>query len=546
MSRWRPEKTGAVMTGMGAAHAEYRVARASKARSRARGISSLGSNADYHYRSEADYLRIIELARDCDRNDQVVGQAINRLVNMVFRDGITADPDTGNTDLDAIIAADWKAWAEDRERCDCAGERSLQKLARLGFRHTVVDGDVQFLLLRDGTLQPSEGHRLRTPQNVDNDRRTRKVVHGIELDEARRHLNYWFTKDPVGLNDPVVKVGEVVKRPARTPEGYRNVLHLYRPERLSQTRGISALSRILETAGQHDDLQWAQLVKANVAACFAIFRERAANVGLPTGSAAIGPRTEETNSTDDFVKILEQLAPGMILEGQPGEKLQGFSAAIPNEEYFKHVSLILSIIAVNLDIPVIVLLLDPSATNFSGWRGAMDAAKPALQRFRADMIEQFYQPIYQWRVRRLLDENPRAAALAQRRKVNPLGVGWKPPHDPYIEPLKDAEADKVIITEGLNSRRNVLASRGLDIEVVDRHRVQDRGRLLQGAFEEAERLRALGMDDITWRDLIPSDTKSEQMIHVAQIEKATAEEVAEEGEDATADGTDEEGEEKNE
>lgn len=526
--RWQDGNIGAVPLGMEHAHAEYRAAQVSRARSRSRGISALGSNADYHYQSEADYLRIMELARHIDRNDQVVGQGINRLVNLTFRDGIQADPDTGNVDLDALIAEDWRRWSDDRDRCDVAGEKSLNSLARLLFRHTVVDGDAQVLLLDNGTIQAMEGHRLRTPASVRNDKRKTAVVHGIELSEYRRHLNYWFTRDAIALHDIVSTVADIVKIPAYDAEGYRQVLHLYRPERLTQTRGVSALARVMETAGQHDDLQWAQLVKAQVSACFTIFREVAANTTLPTGSAPLGVRTEESGS-DGFTKVLEQLAPGMIIQGRPGEKLHGFSANTPNEEFFKHSWLILSIISVNLDIPVIVLMLDPSATNFSGWRGAMDAAKPALQRFRAQMVEQFLQPVYSWRVRRLLLENPEAARLALASGVDPFRCHWKPPHDPYIEPSKDAEADKTIVTEGLNSRRNVLAARGLDIEVIDRHRVEDRKKLLMLAHAAAREIQEEFEDtDITWRDLIPADTKSDQMIHVAQIEKKAAVEVAEE------------------
>lgn len=528
MSGWDRGSIGAIPLGMDQARAEYRAARATKARSRARGLSAMGSNADYHYASEADYLRIMELARDIDRNDQVVGQGINRLTHLVFRDGIQADPDTGDTALDALIAEDWREWGENRDRCDIAGERSLNSLARLLFRHTVVDGDAQAVLLDGGYIQGMEAHRLRTPASVRNDKRKTAVVHGIELSETRRHLSYWFTRDPIALNEVVGTMADIVKVPAYDPEGYRQVLHLYRPERLTQTRGVSALARVMETAGQHDDLQWAQLVKAQVSACFTIFREVAANTVLPTGSAPLGTRTEEYGS-DGFTKVLEQLAPGMVIQGRPGEKLHGFSANTPNEEFFKHSWLILSIISVNLDIPVIVLMLDPSATNFSGWRGAMDAAKPALQRFRAQMVEQFYQPVYAWRVRQLLADNPEAARLALATGVDPFRCHWKPPHDPYIEPSKDAEADKTIVTEGLNSRRNVLAARGLDIEVIDRHRVEDRKNLLRLAHLAAKEITdEFAESDITWRDLIPADTKSDQMIHVAQIEKTKAVEVAEE------------------
>lgn len=506
MSRHQDGNVSAVAIGFDQAHAEYRVAKSSKARSRARGVNFMGSGADYHYRSEADYLRIMELARDTDRHDQVVGQGVNRLVDMIFRDGMLCDPMTGNEDLDKILADDWRKWSSDRDACDISGKLSLHALARMAARHRVIDGDMQVLLLKSGHLQAVEGHRLRTPRNAINKRRKDKVVHGVVMDRHRRPYEYWFTKDDIAVNTTVDRVSDMVKVPAYTKDAdgkkHRNVLHIFQPDRVSQTRGVSALARIMETAGQHDDLQWATLVKAQTAACFAILLEQAADKTLPTMGAQLGERSTET-SADGFVKIMDQIAPGMVYRGGPGEKLQGYAPNVPNESFFQHSRLILTFIAINLGIPVMVLLLDPSETNFSGWRGAMDAAKVSFRRFRLEMVEQFYRPIYEWRVRRILARNPEAAALALEEGVDPFRHEWKPPYDPYIEPLKDGMADKLLVDEGLDSRRNVLMRRGLDIEEIDRARIADQRRVITMAVETAQEMAEDFPDaGVSWRDLI--------------------------------------------
>jgi lambda family phage portal protein len=499
---YRDGKLGAVAIGLEGARAEYRVAKASKARSRARGISPMGSGADYHYANEGDFFRVMELARDCDRNDPIVGQGIDRLIDLVMRDGMVCDPDTGSDELDAMLAADWAEWSESRDACDVSGRASLHTLARLAARHRVVDGDFFLLLLESGQVQGVEAHRCRTPMNVRNDRRKLPVVHGVELNQYRRPVRYWFTKDEIRLQDQITKVGEMAQVPAYDADGDRNVLHIAQPDRVSQTRGVTALVRILETAGQHDDLQWATLVKAQANACFALMVEQEGGRAMPTGGVQLGPRDTET-SADGFTKVLEQIAPGMIYRGRPGEKLSGYAPNIPNAEFFDHSRLILTVLAINLGLPVMVLLLDPSETNFSGWRGAMDTAKAGLRRFRRQMVEQFYRPIYQWRVRRLLAENPDAARLAEVAGVDAFRHFWKPPHDPYIEPMKDAQADALIIEKGLDSRRNVLASRGLDIAVVDADRVDDQKKLILQALEAAEAIaEAYPAWGGGWRDLL--------------------------------------------
>lgn len=500
-----------IAAALDAQRAEYRAAKSSKARARARGLAPMGAAADFHYSNESDLLRIGELAWDCDRNDPVVGQGVDRLIDLVFRDGMICDPDTGNSELDALIKTDIDGWAEDRDACDISGKSTLHDLARLAARHCVVAGDAAVLTLESGHLEGVESYRLRTPRNARNDRRKQKVVHGVVLDDNRRPVEYWFTKDDIGTRGAVEKVEDMRRVAAYDGDGHRQVLHIFNPKRLSQSRGVSALAPILETAAQHDDLQYATLIKAQTSACFALLVEQAESKGRTTSSVQLGPRTEETSSTDGFLKILEQIAPGLIYKGKPGEKVQGFTPNVPNAEFFEHAHLILTIIAVNLGIPVQVLLLDPSDANFSSLRGAMDFAKVGFRRIRKQMIQQFYRPIYQWRVRRLLASNERAAEIVastlvdsgEDRVLDAFRHFWKSPHDPYIEPSKDAAADKLIVETGLDSRRNVLGARGLNIEVVDRDRVHDAKRLILLACSAEKQVKEEYPEwDGSWRDFI--------------------------------------------
>ncbi len=69
-----------------------------------------------------------------------------------------------------------------------------------------------------------------------------------------------------------------------------NVIHLYRPDRLSVTRGITALAAPADTAGMMDDLAFAQLVKAQVASCYTFLHEYAADIAPPLGVGGLLPR----------------------------------------------------------------------------------------------------------------------------------------------------------------------------------------------------------------------------------------------------------------
>ncbi len=133
--------------------ADYSAARDSRFRKRLIGVAAMGSGGDFHYRSEADYLRIMELSRSFDRNDIVVGQGVSRLIHNVLQDGLQVDPDTGDEAVNERIKRRFNNWANDPEQCGKAGEHDLHQKAKLTLRAVVVDGDIFHLPTDDGTLE---------------------------------------------------------------------------------------------------------------------------------------------------------------------------------------------------------------------------------------------------------------------------------------------------------------------------------------------------------------------------------------------------------
>ena len=61
--------------------------------------------------------------------------------------------------------------------------------------------------------------------------------------------------------------------------------------------------------------------------------------------------------------------------------------------------MLLGILAVNLDLPLCVFLLDASETNYSGFRGAIDQARHRWREIQSWMMGSFHGPVYEWKVR---------------------------------------------------------------------------------------------------------------------------------------------------
>lgn len=487
--------------------ADYDAAKKTRFRRTRTGIVPTGSGADYHYKTWTAYATILETARDLFRNHVLIGQGVRRLVANILRGGFTLDVKTGDGGLDEELVGRWYEWACD-PICDIQGEQNFHGLETFVLQQAIVDGDILTLPTRDGHLQLVEGHRLRTPTNT-----TRNVVHGVLLDEFRRRQEYWVTKDDISPFAALSLVGQITRYPARAADDLtgreeRQVLHHYMPDRVSQTRGLTALVPVVDTAGMGDDLLFAQLVKAQMAACVTILRELAASVTLPP---ALGGGGQEVTTETRPTGTTRQIAgwqPGMELFGFPGESLKGFSPNVPNAEFFQHAKLILTILASNLDLPLAVLLLDPSETNFSGWRGAMDQARQRFQTLQRWLIDSFHTPVYRWKVRQWAASDPaiRKALEASVRlrgtnEVNVFRHIWHAQEWPYIEPTQDALGDVIQERNLLISPRRRAARRGIDYDDLTTEIMEDREQVIVKAHLTAEKLNKLHGLQLTWKDI---------------------------------------------
>lgn len=478
---------------------DYSAAKTSRFRRQRSGVPSAGAGADYHYRSEGDYLRLMELARDYDRNDVLMGSMVDRVATNTIQDGIHVDPSTGDAGLDADLKADWQAWCDDESQCDLAQERTFADMQWQAQRATVVDGDIVALLNRSGAVEMVEGHRLRTPRNT-----TRSVVHGVLVDQdTRKRLEYWLTRQDVDPYRTVSRVADMQQYPARDDDGNRLVCHIYHPKRVSQTRGVTAFAPIFDQAGMFEDIAFAKLIQQQMVACFAVIEERQLGFKLPAGTneAAIGPQTTETDA-DGIPRTLEGMGPGMRIKGAPGSKIHLDSANVPNPEFFPHMRMVIQLVGMNLGLPLVLALMDASETNFSGWRGAMEQAKLGFQMNQRMIYHRLVKPVYQWRVRRRIELESAMQSLF--RQLGPAifrhTAGY--PTWPYVEPLKDASADLLQTRNALISQRRRCAKRNLDWDDLSTEIVDDNAQLIDKAAKKAAELNVKYPElQVTWREL---------------------------------------------
>jgi capsid protein len=476
--------------------ADYDAEKASRFKRTRSGVPPTGSHADYHYRTDLGYMRIIEYAWDMYRNDPMIKPLIEASVRNTTQSGITPDPQTGDPKLNAEIKAWFTDWANDPEQCDVQGEMDLHGMENQSFRGQLVAGDHLVLPHKSGQIQLLEAQRLRTPTNTK-----RNVVQGVLLSNRRKRLEYWFTKEDVNPYQTIKRVSDI--RPVKARKnGQKQVFHVYNPERSTQTRGISALTPIFNYAGMAEDINFAKLIQAQVISCITFIRNRPMGA-LPNAPSQIGSQSTVTQS-DGSTRTLEEVSPGLNLISNDGEEITGFSPNVPNPEYFDQIQLILRMMGINLGLPLTIYLLDASDTNFSGWRGALDQAKIGFRENQRSLVRSFHRPIYKWRLRYMMSEDAAMRAVYDKIGDKIFRCNFNLPDWPYIQPLQDAQADIMRIKGLLTSPRRVAAENNCDWEDLVQETIEDNTLAIGAALKAADKLNKKFKPEtpIHWREIL--------------------------------------------
>lgn len=476
------------------AKADYDMTRASRFVRKRSGVNTRGSGADYHFRNQTSYYAAIEQARDMDRNDALIGILADRRVDNIVQGGFKLDPKTGDKALDLDLWQRWQEFSQDPELCDVAGEMTWHEMERAACRAECIDGDIIAVGTEDGSFQLIESHLVQTVSL------TPQVFLGVESDEVGKRIKYHLVNETDEFGTKV-DGGSINVRNA---EGVRQLFHVYNPKRVLMTRGVTALAPVFSYAGMLEDINFAKLVQQQIVSCFAIFREMAAGTaqsGLPSAEGYGNATVEQAEAGS---RLLDDVAPGMEITGRPGEKLQGFSPNVPNSEYFQQVRLILQILGVNFGLPLCLVLMDGSETNFSGWRGAVDEARKGFIADQQNLVTRLHRPAYKWWITKLAEEDPAIRKRLKNKRVNLFGHNWNLPTWSYIEPVADAEGDAVQLRNALTSPRRLHAARGNDWEELSEEIVDDNLYAIERATKKAEEFNARnpGAAPLNWRDLI--------------------------------------------
>ncbi len=474
--------------------AEYVVSRRTDRSPPVSGRQVAGTAADKSFSSEYAYHLAAEQANQLDENDLLVGSGIDRFVVNILQAGFGVDPETGDPEIDAIIREKWgtedseEGWTNSPDQCDIRQQFDFNFNTFLALRGSIIRGDIFGLPLKSGHIQLIENYRCRTPRGAHNGGST---VFGVEVDSNRMPVRYWFTNDDIAIDKPVdVRDSRAIN--ARDANGELQVYHLLHPKRITGTRGVTKTAPLQRAAGMHNDIQESRLKQQQALSRMLLVRERDHAFELPDGVTETGVYQLPDPCRSGETREVQDLADLSIYTTYNGESMKVLSGNVPTSAQLDHAMQMIQLIAMNLDMPMGMFLMDASQTNFSGWRGSMDQARIKFRHFQRWLKNSWHRPIYLWKLRQWSNPSspladPRLVAARERLPAF-LNHRWTFPAWPYINPTEDVAVDATEIRNGLNSPRRVQKRHAREWPIIAEEIVQDHSIIIEKAIAEADRI----------------------------------------------------------
>ena len=431
----------------------------------------LGGSGDAHTK-ETDLWEMREYARRLDRDNVIAHAILDRSVEAVIGDGIRTHVESSSTSFADNAERLWKKYWN--QEADSRGFRRGWELEALVYRSLKCDGDILVVKEDDGKISIVEGDRIATPSDKKNI--TDGTLHaGVHMDMRGKLLNFYVCKDAINNRNYKHSYNDFMTISAD------RCLWLANTHRPSMTRGVTAFASSMQLYEDIDAFLEACIINAKMSVAHVMFIKR------ENGGADLDG-TEETTDGWGNDRTEQVISPGTILYGKPGESASMIGSTMQMVNFGPFMKQLLRFAGISFGLPLEVVGLDFSDTNYSSARAAMLVAHKAHQRNHKTMVDNFLAPLMRWKIEQWIKEG-----LLNRPAY--YSVAATPPRQISIDPNKEMSAEVVKVQHGFSTNADVCSILGFDFDDV----LQRRANEISKAKKAADKI---DPDDVNWRDLI--------------------------------------------
>jgi lambda family phage portal protein len=416
---------------------------------------------------EYDRNTLIARSRDLYKNNSIGRGAIQNLTQSSVGSGLRCQPriDRKYLGLPDEIADEWEhntekefnLWAED-DRCDIRKTCNFYELQKLAFQNYLTAGEVFVLLpTRNEINQPYdlrinliEPDLIRNPNLLDINNVS--IFDGIRFDKFGSPISYFILdKHP---DDNLFTQDNFKEVYAYGKSGRRNVIHVYKPDRPGQLRGLPFLTPVIDIVKNITKYTDAYLQKQIVNSLYTVFI-RSEQALLPD---TVVPQSQQI-LTEQEKQYSYELGPGAIIGLAPGEEIQTATPGGSDPSYDAYVLAGLKQIAIGLNIPYEVFAKHFQASYSAARAAILDFTK--LVKSERDWLSyKFNKPIYKEFLTEAILKGRITAdgffddpAIAQAW----LGTVWNGSTMGQIDPVKETKAYEMQVNNGFITRQDATS-----------------------------------------------------------------------------------------
>jgi len=414
----------------------------------------------------ADRLRA--WSRELVRNNAYAWGVVDTIVSSVVGCGIKAQSvfeTPEGDDIEEVNDRRDSVWAEWCEVCDINGQYTLEEIQSIAQREVVEAGEVLIRKIRTpgsvyrGIYRPVplaleiiEADRLAGDKDNYASRLTangeNRIIRGVEVDDTGRPVAYWI------YPDHPLQPYSYTREPERVPAS--EIMHLFRRDRVGQTRGVSWFAPVVAAIRDLGTYLDNELQASAVASCFTV----AIKTETPLGDLADPDGGSPVDSAGNKQRYIE---PGMVMELNPGESVEGINPGRPATGAEPWIALILRQIAVGTGLSYETVARDYSQTSYSSSRTSQLEDRRRFRCWQQYLIRHLLQPTWDAFFDAASISGVRgfpvpSDVLTDRRKVSP--VEWQTPEWEWVDPQSEQAAAKDAIDSFMSDYQTELGSRG--------------------------------------------------------------------------------------
>jgi lambda family phage portal protein len=438
---------------------------------------------------------------DLWRNNEIVRGLVERFVDYSVADGITPQAQTTDPVWNQLAETWWRDIYVPTADFRNQPAVTLTNHQQFVVSDRLLSGDIGFIMLKNGQLQPIESPRICTPQEKMNDP---LVVEGVKTSKSGVVTGYYVCprKDGGGVDNTKAKF-----IPAE------NFIHCYRPGRADQLRGVAELAPAVNKLRDYDTTDQFVLNKIKNDASILTVKTKTNKLSNERSRNAY----QQTDANGDDPTKVEKREWGNEITLNPGEDYNSFDGKAPNQQYVPYLEHELKAIAACVNLPYEFVMLIFTSGSFSAQRAAMLHAQKTFTDWHQYVINVFLRRVWNWRIAKAMKEGalPQAPLDAQGRSQW-HNVEWSNPHFGWIDPLKQVQAQRDRIRVGVSSLELETRSEGKEVNDL----FEDTKQTMILAQQKADEANAANPEiRATWKDFTDTGRPDATLLDKADDEE---------------------------